>query len=1025
MVGSHHRTAQIATVVSRVLRAAASSCAPLALLGAPPTLSQASEFNALAAGIPAQSLAQALAEFHRQTGLQLIYVSSVIGNQKSQGAAAGLNADEALARLLQGTGLQFAHLTPRSIRIFAAAVAPRPAAPRVPTGGVRDEVIITASRAVEKLQDVPMTIQSVTDDQLKQLNVSTTNDLLKYTTNVTFNGNGPGTGNIFMRGLGGSGTGNQSQSAIAPFPNVALYLDDQSMQFPARNNDVYMVDMERVEVLEGPQATLFGGNALSGAIRYITNKPKLNATSGEVNAGYSITAGGDPGSNLNAVLNVPLIDEVFGLRGAVFSDIRGGYIDNVPATIGYHPGTPPYDLGGNPTANNGPLQGTNLNKVTYTGARLSALWRINEKWDALLQQNYQNMEADGYFYTYPTSTDGQALGRYQISAFAPAYSKDNYESTAWTLHGKVGDLLSLVYAGSYMVRHIDGQQDYSNYLRNAPGFYYACIGTGAGYFNGTNFPNQLAGHKLQCSTSVGAWHDQVRNTHQSHELRLTSNADYPIRGLAGLYWEKFVIDDNMNFNFLGIPQCDQANLNKALSSPDGSADCLSAIGPLPGTFATSPGLRTNADTAFGEDVQRGYKQKALFTSVDVDVIPKVLTATGGIRFYHYDEFEEGSEYFSVTTSGAFDSSGNATPGGGLIVNHLNGQCTAATLTTGVRGACGIPINLTKSESGHRWRGNLTWHVTSDVMGYYTYSEGYSPGGFNRATSLPGQPPLLRGAAPYSATDGLSQQYGRPAGYNSDNLINNEVGFKSEFLDHHLLFNLSAYSMKWENIQQLLFDPVSLGNIAFNVNGSSYTIKGFEVQFVARITDGLSVQGSSSVNAASQSNTPCLISVGVDPNTTRTKHNPTPRGDCITQVNGVPYTNPFGKLGTRPPFSPPWMFNLRARYDWTAGAYQPFAWVGASHIASMSNEPANYPDGTAASQNPPNGWQTTALLRYQIPGYTTYDSGLGVAKDNWTAQLQCQNLSNAYGPTNISSAQFIKAEIPLRPRVITFLIGYRF
>ena len=116
-------------------------------------------------------------------------------------------------------------------------------------------------------------------------------------------------------------------------------------------------------------------------------------------------------------------------------------------------------------------------------------------------------------------------------------------------------------------------------------------------------------------------------------------------------------------------------------------------------------------------------------------------------------------------------------------------------------------------------------------------------------------------APYSGPN--TDQSAISAGYNSDSLINNEVGFKSEFLDHHALFNLSMYYMKWENIQQLLFDPVHLGNTSFNVNGSSYTIKGFEVQFVARITDGLSVQGSSSVNSLSQSSTPCLISVGVN------------------------------------------------------------------------------------------------------------------------------------------------------------------
>src|SRR5262249_10863279 len=162
-----------------------------------------------------------------------------------------------------------------------------------------------------------------------------------------------------------------------------------------------------------------------------------------------------------------------------------------------------------------------------------------------LQQNYQHMNADGYFYAYPTSTDGAALPKYALTAFTPAYTRDHYSSTAWTVNGKFGDLLSLVYSGSYMVRHIDGQQAYSNYLRSFQGSsYYACIGTGAGYFNQNNFPSQLTGHPLQCSTPVGDWHDMVRNTHHSEELRLSTNDQYRIRGLFGAFWEKFVIYDN-------------------------------------------------------------------------------------------------------------------------------------------------------------------------------------------------------------------------------------------------------------------------------------------------------------------------------------------------------------------------------------------------------------------------------------------------------------------------------------------------
>jgi iron complex outermembrane receptor protein len=328
------------------------------------------------------------------------------------------------------------------------------------------------------------------------------------------------------------------------------------------------------------------------------------------------------------------------------------------------------------------------------------------------------------------------------------------------------------------------------------------------------------------------------------------------------------------------------------------------------------------------------------------------------------------------------------------------------------------------------------------MAYYTYSEGFRPGGFNRTNSLPGQPPSLAGVAKYcgAAIPGVTQdrvdprctlpvgapgslnglntsQFSKPAGYDSDQLKNNEVGFKSEWFDHHLLFNVSGYIMKWTDIQLPLFDPVHLGNTTFDINGPTYKVKGFEVQFVARITEGLTVEGSSSVNSAEQTNAPCL------PSNRSTPGNPTPLGQCITVVRETTYTNPYGELGTRPPFSPPWMFNLRARYDWSMpGGFKPFAWVGASHIGPQSNEPASFPDGNL----PPNSINpTTTLLRYEIPGYTTYDAAFGVLKDNWTVQLSGSNLSNEYGPTNISSGQFIKSVIPLRPRVLLAQLAWRF
>src|SRR5579871_1255504 len=178
---------------------------------------------------------------------------------------------------------------------YGAAIAAD--APSVPVGV--ETVVVTAERRDESLQSVPSTIQAFTGKSLADLNVTTLDDILKYTPNVSYGNNGPGQGNIFMRGLSAGFAGNQSSATVGNFPNVALYLDDQSMQFPARNVDIYMVDMNRIEVLEGPQGTLFGGGAEAGAVRYITNKPNLSNFEAKGEASYGFTSGGADNSAAN------------------------------------------------------------------------------------------------------------------------------------------------------------------------------------------------------------------------------------------------------------------------------------------------------------------------------------------------------------------------------------------------------------------------------------------------------------------------------------------------------------------------------------------------------------------------------------------------------------------------------------------------------------------------------------------------------------------------------------------------------
>jgi iron complex outermembrane recepter protein len=888
---------------------------------------------------------------------------------------------------------------------------------------VVQSITVTAQRRSESIQDVPITIQAMTGDDLRQLNVVSLQDVVKYLPNVSYGADGPGQGDIFMRGLSAGGNGgNQSTATFAPFPNVAVYLDDQSLQFPGRNLDVYMVDMNRIEVLEGPQGTLFGGGAEAGAIRYITNKPDLTTTGGNVEASYGITSHGDPNHYANATLNLPVVDGVFALRGVIYTDHRGGYIDNLPSTftrsnsdsaggLGYlnipavNGVCPAYPVsnglpsstglcvpGTNVVANNYGLVGEAQNPVDYGGIRVSGLWKVNEDWNVLLVQSYQDMEADGSFAQYPVGSDygvnpaaPQVLGPWQGTFFSPAYDKDSFENTALTITGKIGDLKA-IYTGAYMVRHVEQTADYTNYARSTSGYYYSCAGgNGTGF--GTPGSPRTAGTPPVCYSPVSSWHDKVRNGHLSNELRLSTPDDWRLRGLFGVYQENFNITDDMNFLYKTIPSCTPANLAIALA---GGPVCVANVGPVPSSYDVDSSLR-NDNTAFGEDVRRGYSQYAAFTSIDFDLIPKVLTLTGGTRYYHYNEYEFGTKY--TTNEGC--------------QNVPNGECTGGVYGGGtvIGGDLASSGGGDKSYSGFRSRANLTWHITDDAMAYYTFSQGFRPGGFNRNVAGVAKLAGLTGSA--------AAQYLTPAGYAPDSLTNNEVGWKTEWFDHRVQFNGSVYRMNWNDVQFTFFDPAEgFGNTNFVVNGPDYRINGVELQLVAKPVTGLTLQAAGAWNSATQTNNPCLL--GNNP------LNPT-FGQCITHdTKSAAIANPIGLEGTRPAFSPPQEFSLRALYEWLmANDLRGFITAGASHVGHMSNEPLDYPPPVPGK--PPF---TTREL-FDQPGYTTYDASLGVSKNAWTITLYGQNLSNSDASIYTSTAQYIVQEIPLRPRVVGLKVDYSF
>ena len=147
-----------------------------------------------------------------------------------------------------------------------------------------EEVLVTATKRTESTQDIPVTVSAITSDKLDQLGITNFEDYIVQMPGVTAGGAGPGRNTVYIRGIA-STTPNLTTSGVAGLaPNVALYLDEQPLTQPGRNLDVYVADLNRVEVLAGPQGTLFGASSQAGVIRLITNKPETTENYGRIKA---------------------------------------------------------------------------------------------------------------------------------------------------------------------------------------------------------------------------------------------------------------------------------------------------------------------------------------------------------------------------------------------------------------------------------------------------------------------------------------------------------------------------------------------------------------------------------------------------------------------------------------------------------------------------------------------------------------------------------------------------------------------
>lgn len=334
-----------------------------------------------------------------------------------------------------------------------ALAAPARAQDGVAADGDGGDIVVTARKARERLQDVPISVNALSGDQLRDRGAVDVKDVLRSVPGLSFSGTERGLGNYNIRGI----------STVASAPTVGIYLDDISLVTIATSFsgafDPVFFDMERLEVLKGPQGTLYGGSSMGGAIKYVSARPKLNVTEGSVAAGIGTTAHGSASYNAEAVLNLPLVADKLSVRGGVFYRHDGGYVDNVAdgtvTNSRYSSTAPGYTPQAQPSLST--RNQANYNDAdTYVG-RLSLLWQPDESWSirpAAFYQHYKLANPGQFFLGMPELT-----ASYRIKQ--PTTDKAGIYSLA------IDKELGAVQATSltaYFDRKLDFVRDYSYFI---------------------------------------------------------------------------------------------------------------------------------------------------------------------------------------------------------------------------------------------------------------------------------------------------------------------------------------------------------------------------------------------------------------------------------------------------------------------------------------------------------------------------------------------------------------------------------
>lgn len=562
-------------------------------------------------------------------------------------------------------------------------------------GAMLEEVIVSARKRTESVQDIPASVQALSGEDIAQMGARGMEDFTRFMPSVNVLNYGNGSSSVIFRGATIDGGGYVAQATSS------VYLDEISITSTGAQPTIRMVDIAQVEALAGPQGAIYGSDAQAGTLRIITQKPVMNEFSLTLD-GYVRTGSDVDGSyDGSVVANIPLIDDKLALRVVGFTAEDGGFIDNVLGHTPDYLSTPdsPHDWSGMDWGelDNSEFVEDDVNHSKVDGWRGSLRWDINDSWSATAQYLHQEVDNGAYGFMDPY------VGDLKKVSFFDDYSTDELDLYGLTIEADLG-FAQLVSATSYYERDTTWGQDITAYHHYWSGAYWSCAGglDAEVYYWYYSTPEGVAlynGAYCLAPTATGDYLSSIQEVGYqerfTQEFRLSAQGE-TLDWLVGVYYEDAK-------NYWESDFADVTNGDFQQSVALGFYEWQDSEAGPGGTPLTYP----DATHAWDSYSDTRWEQYAVFGEVIWHLTDKIDVTVGG-RFFDRDT----SNAYYVQRPNTRDDL--ATYPNGAEVHETNDKEFAPKLA-------------------------VSYRFNEDVMAYALYTEGFRPGGTNRVRGQPFYP----------------------------------------------------------------------------------------------------------------------------------------------------------------------------------------------------------------------------------------------------------------------------------------------